>query len=210
MLLEGRVGPAIAADGTQQPPRLSNFLASVVQNLSGKYLESVIRGNVYSGGTAVTGVAPGTSIGTTSPFTLFNPKGSGKALVVLRTSIAYISGTMSVGAIHYVANVDPGAAAVTGTAIVPVNSLLSAATGVGKPFTTATLPATPTVVRPFCSTSPFLATTAVHPFIMATEDVDGEFIIPPGCALSLEGTAAGGSTPLVAYGMTWEEVSYTG
>jgi len=209
MQFEGRVGPAIAADGTLQPPRLSTFLASVIQNLSGKYLESVIRGNVYVGGTAVTGVAPGTSIGTTSPFTLFNPKGSGKALVVLRTTAGYISGTLGAGVVHYVASVDPGAAAVTGTAIVPVNCLLSAATGIGKPFTTATLPATPSVMRPFFSMSAFLASTAVEPFTLAVDDVDGEFVIPPGCALSLEGTAAAGSSPLVTYGMTWEEVPFS-
>ena len=153
-------------------------------------------------------MAPGTSIGTTAAFTLFNPKGSGKALVVLRTTIGYISGTLGAGVVHYVANVDPGAAAVTGTAIVPVNCLLSAATGVGKPFTTATLPATPSVVRSFVSLTALLASTAVAPW-MITEDVDGEFVIPPGCALSLEATAAGGATPLVAYGMTWDEVPFS-
>lgn len=210
MLMEGRVGPAIAGDGSQQPPRLSNFLASVVQNLSGKYLESVLRGNCYVGGTAATGVAPGTSIGTTAAFTLFNPKGSGKALVVLRASVGYISGTLGAGVVHYVANVDPGAAAVTGTAIIPVNCLLSAATGAGKPFTTATLPATPTVLRPWFSLSAFLASTAIQPFILATEDLDGEFTIAPGSALSFEATAAAGATPLVVYGAMWEEVPYSG
>lgn len=205
MLTEFRVGPGTAQNGTQQPSRLSTNLAMITQNLSGKFLESVIQGNVYVASTAVTGVAPGTAIGTTSPFTLSNPKGSNKYLVVLRTTIGYVSGTLGAGVVDYVGNLDPAAAAVTGTAIAAVNCLLSLATGVGKAFTTATLPAAPTVMRPFVSLTALLASTAVQPWTVVDE-VDGEFVIPPGCALSLEGTAAAGTSPLVVFSMTWEEV----
>lgn len=208
LMMEGRVGPAIAADGTQQPPRLSTFLASVVQGLGGKYMESVLRGNVYVASTAVTGVPPGTSIGPIAAFSLFNPKGSGKALVVLRAVMSYISGTLGAGSVHYVANVDPGAAVVSGTDIVPVCTLLSGARGVARPFTTATLPEAPLVCRPFVSLTALLASTAVQPW-KVIDEVDGEYGIPPGCCLSLEGTTTDGVSPLVCFGMVYEEVPFS-
>jgi len=125
---------------------------------------------------------------------------------VLRAAMAYLSGTLGAGPIVYAANVNPAAAAVTGTAIVPTNALLgSQLQAVGAPKTTATLPATPTILRPFASLGASLATTAVQPW-QIVEDVDGEFEIGPGAALSLMGACAAGTSPLVLFGMTWEEV----
>lgn len=205
MILEGRTGLIVTADGSANPLRQDKTGALVTTWGHGAYQEAVIRGNVYAAGTAVTGVAPGTSIGTTAAYTLFNPKNSGRNLVVLLASMGYISGTLGAGTVFYVANVNPAAADVSGTAIVPVNLLLGGARGVALPFTTATLPTTPTVVRPAWSLTALLASTAVAPYVIK-DALDGEMVIAPGCALSLEGVTAAGSTPLVAFGMVWEEV----
>jgi len=205
--MEGRVGPGIAADGSMQPPRLSSYLSQVMSHLGGKYQESVLRGNVYSAATAA-GVAPGTAISTTTPYTLYNPKGSGKALVVLVTSMSYVSGTLGAGTVHYGVNNNPDAAPATGTAIESINCLIGAAAGVGKALTTATVPANPTAVRPFASLTALLASTAVQPWL-AKDAVDGEFAITPGCSLSFCATAAAGSSPVVIFGMTWEEVPFS-
>lgn len=173
-----------------------------------KYQDAVLRGKCFTGMTAVTGVAPGTSVGTTAAFSLYNPYGSGVYLSLLRVSMGLISGTLGAGTVLYVANLNSAAAATTGTAITVTNCLLGAgSTPQGKPLTTATLPATPTVLRPFCSlTEMVIATTAVNNERIF-EDVDGSIIIPPGMTLSLEGVAAAGSSPLVVYGVMWEEIT---
>ena len=174
---------------------------------AGKYSGLAYRAKVFTAGTAVTGVAPGTAIGTTGAFTLANLAASVVDLVVLRTTMGYVSGTLGAGVVHYLANINPAAAAVTGTAITAVTTRLgSTLVAAGKPFTTSTLPATPLVMRSFCSLEASLATTAIAPW-QIIEDVDGEFVIAPGCSLTLHATAAGGSSPLVVFGMTWAEIT---
>lgn len=208
MLLEGKVyeGPISLANGAPAEARfVKNRSIAMVQG-QGRYQDAVLRGRCFVGGTAATGVAPGTAIGTTAAFSLFNPAGSGVNLVLLKVSMGYVSGTLGAGLVHFLANTNVAAAAVTGTAITAVNCLLGSgyASG-GKPLTTATLPATPTVMRPFCSLDASLASSVVGPWKME-EDVDGEIVIMPGCCLSLHATAAGGATPLVCYGAMWEDV----
>jgi len=208
MRITGVVGAPSKAlgTGTEENLRLVPVGGLAISTVSSKYSESVRLGRVWSAQTAVTGVAPGTAIGTTAAFTLYNPKNSGVHLAILRTTMGYVSGTLGAGTIFYVANVDSAAAAVTGTAIVPVNRLLgNGASATGKAFTTATLPATPTIVGTLWSLQASLATTAVAPW-MAAHDVEGAILISAGCALSLEAVAAAGTTPLVVYGMVWEEV----
>jgi hypothetical protein len=184
--------------------RMDADRAIAVMSAHGSYQDAVLRGRVFCGGTAATGVAPGTAIGTTAAFSLYNPLGSGYYLVVLKVSLGYVSGTLGAGVVHYLANTSPAAAATTGTAITAVNCLFGGGSSVARPFTTATIPA-PTILRPFCSMGASLASTAIQPW-QVYDDTAGEFIVSPGCTLSLHGTSAAGSTPLVVFGMTWEEV----
>lgn len=173
-----------------------------------RYQEAVARGRCFVGGTAATGVAPGTAIGTTAAFSLTNPLSSGVNLVVLRASMGYVSGTLGAGVVHYLANVNTQLALPTGTAITATNCLLgSALAAAGKPLTTATI-AAPIVLRPFYSLTALTAALSAAPW-QVMEEVAGEFVIAPGATLSLHGTTAAGSSPLVVYGMTWEEVPIT-
>lgn len=179
---------------------------AVVHLGGGKYYDLVKRGVVYVGQTAVTGVAPGTALGTTAAFSLYNPLGSGKVLVVLQGSMGYVSGTLGAGVVTWAANTNLAAAASTGTAIPARNALLGGpSANVGQPLTTVTLPVAPTPVRPFCSLGASLASTAVQPW-QVVDDVDGALIVKPGGTLSLHGTAAAGSTPLVVFGIMWAEL----
>lgn len=176
-----------------------------VAQARGAFHKAAAGNRIYHGMTAVAGVAPGTAIGTTAPIALYNPLGSGVYLSVLAAHMAYVSGTIGVGSVLHCVNIDPAAAATTGTAITKVGGRLVQAAGQGRLFTTATLPVTPTVVRPFCSLSPWLATTVLAPY--RVEDlVNGVILIPPGCTWSLESVAAAGTTPLVTFGVTWEEI----
>ncbi len=182
-----------------------NRAKKVVQS-SARYQDAVLRGRCFAGNTAVTGVAPGTTISTTAGFALYNPFASGVYLSVLRATLDYISGTLGAGTIFWAANVNPAAAATTGTAITSVNLLLGAGYAAqGKPLTTATVPVAPTLLRAFASLGASLAGTAEKPW-QIIDNVDGEFVVNPGCTLVLHAAAAAGSTPLVAYGVMWEEI----
>src|SRR5689334_20707141 len=80
--LTSRVGPITAADGSITQNRSGKYGEQIVGQVRGKYFEATSRGNVYNAQTAATGVAPGTALGTTAAFCLYNPANSGKRLVV--------------------------------------------------------------------------------------------------------------------------------
>lgn len=174
-------------------------VAKALPDFAGKVLE----GKVFSATTAVSGVAPGTAIGTTGAFTLQNPAGSGVNLVILEALMGYVSGTLGAGVVNYLVN-DSTKAAASGTAIVPVNALIGGAPASARAYTTSTI-VSPTLLKPFCSLQASLASTAVAPW-MVKDRVDGSIIVPPGASVTLHATAAAGSSPLVIFGMTWEEV----
>jgi hypothetical protein len=208
MRLLGKVEPPSVslANGTERELLLAPGGGLVSAPGAADYAEAVRAGRVFAGMTAVTGVAPGTAIGTTAAFSLYNPLKSGKNLVVLRAAMGYVSGTLGAGSVVWVANTNTAAVATTGTAITAVNTLLgSSQNAVGRPLTTATVPATPTVLYPFCSLGASLETTAIQPW-KVIEEVKGGLAVAPGATLSLEGVAAAGSSPLVVFGLLWEEV----
>ena len=196
------------SNGVPKEPGLGQWGEVLTSDLLPRYAGLAIRGHIYGASTAATGVAPGTALGTTGAFTLANPSGSEKNLIVLRASCGYISGTLGAGTVWFAGNVNPAAAAVTGTAITVVKTKLSAtsAGNTGLAFTTSTLPAAPTPIRPWFSLTALLATTAVEVHSVS-EELAGEIVIAPGCSLTFHATAAGGSTPLVVFGATWAEVA---
>lgn len=169
-----------------------------------EFYESVQDGNVFSAMTALTGVAPGTSVSTTAAFALYNPIGSEVDLVIIEGAMGYVSGTLGAGVITWNVNTDDEGAAFTGTGITEVNMKLgSGVAAVGRALTTATIPA-PTPVRVFGNLQASLATTAVAPWALR-DRVDGAIVVPPGCGVSLHATAAAGTSPLVVFSVTWKE-----
>lgn len=206
LILEGQVGPQILADGSNAALRQDRTAALVVVQGRPEYAEMTLRGDKYSATTATGGVAPGTAIGTTAPYTLYNPLNSGKHLILTRASLAYVSGTLGTGTCYLVVNRVAQAAAPSGTAITPVNHLIgSAKAAAALAFTTATLPVAPTVLRPFCTLAPMLASSVVQPF-QVLEEFFGGLVVGQGSALSFESVAAAGTSPLLVFSMSWLEV----
>lgn len=178
--------------------------AQAVSKQDPDFYSSAVEQQVFTATTAVAGVAPGTSVSTTSAFTLHNPAGSGVNLVIIEGSMGYVSGTLGAGVVTWNANSDDDAAVPTGTAIVEQNMKIGGSgNAAGRALTTATIPA-PTPVRVFCSLGASLATTAVQPWIIR-DRVDGAIVVTPGCSISLHGTCAGGATPLVMFNVVWKE-----
>lgn len=161
---------------------------------------------LFHGATAVAGVAPGTSLSTTAGFALHNPSDSDVDLAIQRVVAGYISGTLGAGTIFHAANLAPVTTTPTGTAIVARSARFNGTPAKGVPLTTATVVA-PTLIRPFASLGASLASTAEAPW-RAEEIVDGEIVVPPGCTYILHAVAAAGTSPLIAYGVTWEEIPF--
>ena len=201
----GEVGPQTLSDGVSAPLRLGRSGEAMQSPLHSHFYELAQRGNLFYGSTAASGVAPGTSVGTTAPFALYNPAGSGKNLVVVKASLGYISGTLGAGTVFWCANNNVVAAPPSGTAIAAVPGKIdSQIAPIGQPLTTATLPASPKIVTPAFNLTALLATTAVQPYTVQ-DFPDGSLIVGPGSILSLQAVAAAGITPLVAFGIAWVE-----
>ena len=97
------------------------------------------------------GVATSIALSTTQTgFTLTNPAGSGKTLVVLEINIAQSVAPAAAGVFVAAANVNPVATAVTQTTPLTVRraNLGVPGTGAGLAASAVTLPAAPVVVRP--------------------------------------------------------------
>lgn len=206
MQIEGRVGPQVLSDGAQQVPRMGKDGAFAAQDAHARYQEAVYRGGVYSSCTAAAGVAPGTALGTTPPFALYNPTASGKNLVILRTSLGYVSGTLGAGTIMY-AKWSPQVASPTGgtAGVVQSNLLGGGSAGSGLVFSGSTLSGSPLVLRPAFTLGAFLASTAsINPPLV--DEVAGEFIVSPGGVFVMQGITAAGASPLVLFGCSWEEI----
>ena len=206
-----RIAPVNFGDGAWIDPRACRDGSAGVQDTHGRYLECVARGNVYAASTPVAGVAPGTALGTTASFCLYNPVGSGIALSVLKTSWAYVSGTLGAGFIAYCTTGVVGAQGVTvptGTAMVPKNCQLgNGNTPKGLPLSAATVVTTAAgLLRPVWSLLPFLATTAI-PIPQMVDEVAGEFEVLPGSVFCMHAIAGAGTSPLGVWGCTWEEYS---
>lgn len=215
-IMEGRVGPAYALDGNENEGRLTRDSAWVVQEMHGRYTESVYRGGananmkggVFSAATGAAGVAPGTALGTAPPLALWNPLNSGVIVSLIDASLGYISGTLGAGTIVLAGGIAGQAQQTTtpsgGTALTSANNYLGGAAGAGKAFQGSTIAITPTVLRPVFTLGAYLATTA-WPGIAVEVPLEGKIQIPPGGIVCLQGISAAGSTPLVSLGLTWEE-----
>lgn len=207
------VGEQKGADGTTPTTgRQGKTGEAIVAGVRGKLYESSSRGRIWNACDQGSGVAPGTALGTTALLSLYNPLNSQFMLVVSRVALGYISGTLGAGTIYHCQNpLKAGTAAPAvptgGTGLTAYPSAIGMQTqpiAVGQVRVGSTV-TTPIALRPFCSLQASLASTAVAPW-QILEDTEGEFIIMPGYCYQLQAVAAGGSTPLVSPGISWEEV----
>jgi hypothetical protein len=205
IMLGAKIGPGQGAQGAESDLRLTNDLGLVVQQLHGRLFEAAIRQKLFYAATSTAGVAPGTAINTTPPLALYNPDGSGVLLAVLKTWMGMKSGTLGVGTLFYTNTTAKGAAPGTGAVLTPKSAYLGASLGQGQAFQGSTLASTPTILRPALTITPIVDSTAAAPWYWE-DNVDGSIIVPPGYAVALQEVGAAGSSPLVQFGILWEEV----
>ncbi len=207
MIAEGRTGAITAGDGSLNAVRLDKTGAMTIVSAHPLYSEASLRGRMFIASTAVAGVAPGTALSTTPPMCLLNPLNSGVDLVILKTAVGYISGTLGAGNIVY-SYFTPQASVPTGGAeLVPVCTQIGQIKGTGRAFQGSTIAGTPLILRPAYNMGAALATTALG--IGICQDlVEGEIVVPPATVFVMQGVAGAGTTPLVLMSVCWEEIAH--
>lgn len=203
----GQVGPIVAGDSTNVPFRQGKSAEAIVTELHGKYYEQAYRGNLFVA-TQTAGVTLATVAGTAPSFSLFNPAGSGKYLSLIRWDmvLTVAAATPVIGAYMLTVNTNPSAAATTGTAVTPTPGIVGAtASAVGKPLTSATLPANPTLYRAFVNHLTGAITTIPN-MPAFTIDFDGTCLIAPGCTISVGQLNTDTTDASALCSVIWEEV----
>ena len=209
----GRVGPQKRFDGDDTPPREGNEGQLIVSQLHGKHYESAMRGNMYIGNSAATGIALIVAATTGGHPTLWNPTGSGVNLSILKLELGYVSGNNAPGSLVWAITERAGAQQATAGAILTATKVAAQPAVFGGPSrskaiwspTTNTFTAAPAVARSTgLSLFTGVAATAVAPFPMIA-DYDGDFVIAPDTAVSLCSIQAT-TTSLLLVSVLWEEI----
>lgn len=205
MLSELKVGLTNLANGAVNILRGDKTGALIIANTHGSFNESATQGKIMYATNLVAWVAPGTSLTAVPPLALWNPPASGYNISITKVSVGYVSGTLGAGNIA-MGSIPAQVTVPTGGAeLTPTCSLLGSPRGVARAFSASTFISVPTIIRPVFNLGAFTAATALAP-----QDcdvlVDGGIVIPPGSAICLQGIAAAGTTPLVIFGLTYEEI----
>jgi hypothetical protein len=205
MFAEGRQRSASGAFSGQQPFAIDLQSNTLVSQGHAALYEPSRLGRIFTACTPVAGVAPGTALSATPPLTLYNPQQSGMQLSLLFASLGYISGALGAGSLVFGCNPTPSMAVPTGgTELVSLCELIGSPRGIGKAYQGATLAAAPVILRPVWTLGVADGTTKdIEDHVLACNGIP---LIASGCSVSLQGIAAGGTTPLVLLSLTWEEV----
>lgn len=178
--------------------------AFVNTELHPRNMREVLAGNVFAASNTAA-VTFGTSLTATAvTFTLSNPSGSGKNLVIIKTVLA-VAAASTAGSIVYAVNVNQAAAQVIhGT---PITAVINCKLGgsinagnVGLVDSACTLPAAPSALLPFA----FVPVTATATTGNIVDYVDGQIVLQPGTAITMQGITAVGTG---LFGMVWAEIS---
>ena len=148
------------------------------------------------------GVATSTGLSTTQTgFTLTNPYGSGKTLVILQANVAFTTAPAAAATLVLTANVNPVATAVVQTTPLTVRkaNLGVAGSGVGLAASAVTLPAAPVVVRGLGGP---VATGSVSQ-MQINDKIEGALCVAPGCAISINSLT---TTIRGVISMIWKEI----
>lgn len=198
--ITGKVGKQILNDGSISPIRLGKD-GSIVTS-SPMHMIDVLDGNMYIGsnlgGTPVTTQA-GLSA-TTPALTLYNPVGSGVNLALIAVEAMFTSSPAAACGVMLAYNTLNATPPASTTDANMTNCIIgSTASPKGRCYRVATLAAAPVACRFLGGTT---GASGIGGFQLI-EHIDGEIVIPPGVAISIQTTSA---AALLA-SFTWLEVS---
>jgi hypothetical protein len=205
MLLEGRPGQVVIADGSLGVAGFNRLGGLLIQPVHGPYAEAAKRGRIMEACTPVAGVAPGTALSTTPPMALWNPPSSGVELYVKKSYLGFISGTLGAGTVVYAVVTSQTTVPTGGTELTPQCSKIGMPRGAGRAFQGSTLASTPAILRPGYVVGAFTTSTATAPD-PSLDLIDDAIIVTPGSVLCMQEIGAAGTSPLCLFGLVWEEV----
>ena len=210
MFVEGLVGSNRegVTDGVHSILRKGKTGELITGDAHGEHYEACSRSNVFTGATATAGVAHGSlSIGTAGAAVIYNPIASGVNLSLIQASSWYVSGTLGAGLLLFVASSGIPAVTPGGTACVARRALISGGAGTpkGTMFSLASGLVGLVTLRPYCSLLAF-AGAAIGSTIIIKDQLNGEFVVPPGYCFGIHGITAAGTTPIMGHSFTWEEI----
>lgn len=197
----------VAAGALDVPSALTRDSAQYVAHSHHANVEASGAKLTFSSCIPVAGVAPGTVLAAAgTPFTLYNPIGSGVYLALVYASMGYVSGTLGAGTVYLAENPSTIQAAPSGGTLLARQCSFAGFTGgKGLAYTGATVAAVPSVVEPLFTIGAFLASTALIAPVLKFA-WNGSHQLAPGAAYTLQAVAAAGSTPLVTFAVMWEEI----
>ena len=175
---------------------------ALVKQSTAKYETSVLEENVFTGanllGTPVTTQA-GLSA-TTPALTLYNPVGSGVDLVLLTVTTDITTAPAAAAGLCLAYNLKNATPPATTTAAnVTSNIIGNTASPQGQCYRIATLAAAPLAFRFLGGTTGAAAISGVQ----LIDHIDGEYIIPEGVAISIQGSSAAA----IVASFSWKEIS---
>lgn len=211
MLSQATVGLTAPStgDGVPLSLRAGRQGDQIVSELHGRYYEQNFRGNVFmlsvstaAAITAYSGGAAGTAM-----LAIYNPVGSGKNAVILKSTIGNVVAASVAGTAAFGLYFGQTAAITQATTTAPTNCATLAATGsVMTGFRNIALTSSTAATNVHALGSYYWATAAgaiQTPNVPA--DFEGAIIIPPGSYAALGGSAALTSATWIG-SLVWEEV----
>lgn len=170
-----------------------------------RYMDAVLRGNVFLAANQ-SGVTSQAGLSATTPvLSLYNPKGNNKNAVLLWAGAANIIAVATTQVVWVAANFNIAAAATTGTVAIISNALIGNSNQPSiSAFTAATLPAAPIAVA-MLGTVGTVAVTSWAQVPSFGRYFDGSIVLAPGASLSIQTSAASGTSGLLCE-FAWEEV----
>jgi len=206
--LQATVGPDNnnPGSGANEAVRRSPSGGLYSADISARYQEAVLRGNVYGVANQV-GVTSQAGLSATTPvLSLYNPKASGVDAVLWYASGQMAVANVAAAAVWLAVNTDTTAAATTGTATTTHRNMLLGASAANKcsPLLAATLPAAPVAL---CTLGIGLTGAITVATQAPTMDrwFDGGVIVKPGAAISIQTSTASGAAGLWCE-LIWEEI----
>lgn len=209
------VGPRTLQDGAEFQQRGDKSGATVVADAHGHMTEAALRGRLFTAyllqgtSTVAAGNIVSAAAAASTQFAVWNPLGSTVNLVLHKLAIQQFSGTPTAGGLTIstfnaaaVANTLATASAVRNHFINgPVGQGLCLASAAGATLTGG-LVLTTLKNTGWSSSATALASPAGIGYV---EYFDGDIVVPPGFGV-VPTFAGAGTTYLVGYSLTWEEV----
>lgn len=216
MLSEVRTGPIVSSDGAVNPARADKTGALIVGDAHGHFSEAATRQRLFTAflsqgtSTVAAGNIAAAAAAASTQFAVWNPQGSTVNLVLQKLKIQQYSGTPTAGGLTLSTFNAAAVASALATAGAVRNNYINAAAGQGLCLASAAgaaltggLVLTTLMGLSLSSSATALASPAG---IIYTELFDGEVVVPPGFGV-VPTWAGAGTTYLVGYSLTWEEVA---